>query len=129
MARWSCKVAARTHEFGSLQELMAKATPRRSGDELAGVAAASAEERVAAQLCLADVPLTQFLEEPLVPYEIDEVTRLIVDSHSSTAFTPVASLAVGQFREWVIRYETESAALAALAPGLTPEMAAAVAKL
>jgi ethanolamine ammonia-lyase large subunit len=129
MARWSCTVAARTHQFGSLQELMAKATPRRSGDELAGVAAASAEERVAAQLCLADVPLREFLEEPLVPYEIDEVTRLIVDTHDRGAFAPVAGLTVGQFREWLLRYETDSAALTALAPGLTPEMAAATAKL
>ena len=129
MARWSCKVAARTHEFASLPDLMAKATPRRSGDELAGVAAASAEERIAAQRCLADVPLEQFLKEPLIPYEIDEVTRLIVDTHNQTAFAPVARLTAGQFREWLLRYETDSATLAALAPGITPEMAAAVAKL
>lgn len=129
MARWSCTVGARTHEFNSLQELMAKATPRRSGDELAGVAAASAEERAAAQCCLADVPLRLFLEELLVPYDTDEVTRLIVDSHDPAAFAPVATLTVGQFREWLLRYETDSAALAALAPGITPEMAAATAKL
>ncbi len=129
MARWSCNVGARTHEFDSLRELMAKATPRRSGDELAGVAAASAEERVAAQLCLADVPLAQFLAEPLIPYETDEVTRLIFDSHDSAAFAPVAGLTVGQFREWLLLYETDSAALTALAPGITPEIAAATAKL
>src|SRR5277367_5383421 len=129
MARWNCTVAARTHEFDSLRELMAKATPRRSGDELAGVAAASAEERVAAQLCLADVPLRQFLEEPVIPYEADEVTRLIIDTHDRAAFAPVAGLTAGQFREWLLRYETDSPALAALAPGLTPEMAAAVSKL
>jgi ethanolamine ammonia-lyase large subunit len=122
-------VAARTHQFDSLRELLAKATPRRSGDELAGVAAATAEERVAAQLCLAEVPLRQFLEEPLIPYEMDEVTRLILDTHNPAAFAPVAGLTVGQFREWLLLYETNSAALAALAPGLTPEMAAAVAKL
>jgi ethanolamine ammonia-lyase large subunit len=108
---------------------MAKATPRRSGDELAGVAAASAEERAAAQLCLAEVPLQLFLEDLLIPYEVDEVTRLIVDTHDAAAFAPVASLTVGQFREWLLQYETDAAALAALAPGLTPEMAAAVAKL
>lgn len=108
---------------------MAKATPRRSGDELAGVAAASAEERVAAQICLADVPLNQFLEEPLIPYETDEVTRLILDQHDSSAFAPVASLTVGQFREWLLRYETDAAMLARTAPGITPEMAAAAAKL
>ncbi|MGO8699887.1 MAG: ethanolamine ammonia-lyase subunit EutB [Limisphaerales bacterium] len=129
MARWSTTVAGRTHCFKSLVEVMAKATPRRSGDELAGVAAATAEERVAAQLCLAEVPLRQFLEEPLVPYEMDEVTRLIIDTHDSAAFTPVASLTVGQFREWLLRYETDAHALAALAPGLIPEMAAAVSKL
>ena len=117
------------HAFASLRELMAKATPRRSGDELAGLAATSAEERVAAQLCLADVPLADFLKYPLIPYEIDEVTRLIVDTHERAAFAPVAGLTVGQFRDWLLRYETDAVALAALAPGLTPEMAAAVSKL
>jgi ethanolamine ammonia-lyase large subunit len=129
MSRWSCNVGARRHSFDSLRELMAKATPRRSGDELAGVAAASAEERVAAQLCLADVPLRQFLDEPLVPYELDEVTRLIVDTHDMAAFAPVATLSVGGFRDWLLRYETDGDTLAALSPGITPEMAAAVAKL
>lgn len=108
---------------------MAKATPRRSGDELAGVAAASAEERVAAQICLAEVPLKQFLSEPLVPYETDEVTRLILDEHDAAAFAPVSDLNVGQFREWLLQYETDSALLARTAPGITPEMAAAVSKL
>jgi ethanolamine ammonia-lyase large subunit len=108
---------------------MAKATPRRSGDELAGVAAESAEERVAAQLCLADVPLAHFLQEPLVPYEDDEITRLIVDTHDAEAFAPVAGLTVGGFREWLLRYETDESALVALSPGLTPEMVAAVSKL
>ncbi len=108
---------------------MAKATPRRSGDELAGIAAASAEERVAAQFGLAEVPLRRFLEEPLVPYEEDEVTRLIVDTHDARAFAPVASLTVGEFRDWLLRYETDDATLAALSPGITPEMAAAVSKL
>ncbi len=79
---------------------MAKATPRRSGDELAGVAAASAEERAAAQLCLADVPLALFLKEPLVPYETDEITRLILDTHDAAAFAPAAALTVGGFRDW-----------------------------
>jgi ethanolamine ammonia-lyase large subunit len=117
------------HAFGSLRDLMAKATPRRSGDELAGLAAASAEERVAAQLCLADVPLQRFLDEPLIPYETDEITRLILDSHDRAAFAPIAGLSVGQFREWLLRYETDGATLAALSPGLTPEMVAAVSKL
>lgn len=117
------------HAFATLGELMAKATPRRSGDELAGVAAASAEERVAAQLLLAEVPLADFIRYPLIPYESDEVTRLILDTHDRAAFAPVAGLSVGQFREWLLRYETDDAALAALAPGLTPEMVAAVSKL
>jgi ethanolamine ammonia-lyase large subunit len=108
---------------------MAKATPQRSGDELAGVAASSAEERVAAQFCLADVPLKQFLEEPLVPYEIDEVTRLILEEHDAAAFAVVCSMTVGQFREWLLQYETDSKALSRIAPGITPEMAAAAAKL
>lgn len=129
MSAYSATVGRTRHTFASLREVMAKATPRRSGDELAGLAAASAEERVAAQLALADVPLRRLLDEPLIPYETDEVTRLIVDTHDRAAFAPVADLSVGQFREWLLRYETDGAALAALAPGLTPEMVAAVSKL
>jgi ethanolamine ammonia-lyase large subunit len=111
---------------------MAKATPARSGDELAGCAASSDAERVAAQLALADVPLQQFLEEPLVPYETDEVTRLILDTHDRVAFQPVSSLTVGGFRDWLLEQvprPNAGAILAALAPGLTPEMVAAVSKL
>ncbi|RRJ99386.1 ethanolamine ammonia-lyase subunit EutB [Opitutaceae bacterium TAV3] len=117
------------HHFGSLRELMAKATPLRSGDVLAGVAAANAEERAAAQQCLADVPLARFLEDLLIPYEDDAVTRLIIDTHDRAAFAPVASLTVGEFRDWLLRYETDHTVLTALAPGLTPEMVAAVSKL
>src|SRR5580658_2280147 len=105
MARWHCNTGARSYQFDSLGELMAKATPRRSGDELAGVAAESAEERVAAQTCLAEIPLKQFLHEPLVPYEMDEVTRLILDQHKESAFVPISGLSVGQFREWLLKYE------------------------
>ena len=129
MARWSLAVGARRHPFHDLRDLLAKATPARSGDVLAGLAATSAEERVAAQACLADVPLALFLREPLIPPEEDEVSRLILAQHDAAAFRPVADLTVGQFREWLLRYETDDAALAALAPGLTPEMAAATAKL
>jgi len=129
MSSWTRRIGSRHHTFGSLRALMAKATPRRSGDELAGIAAGSAEERVAAQLCLSEVPLVRFLHEPLIPYETDEVTRLIVDTHDRAAFAPVAALTVGEFRDWLLRYETDSAALAALSPGLTPEMVAAVSKL
>src|SRR5580700_2569061 len=115
--------------FADLKTLLAKATPARSGDELAGIAAESAEERVAAQIALADVPLARFLSEPVIPYEVDEVTRLICDSHDAAAFAPVANLTVGEFREWLLAEETSGDILAALAPGLTPEMVAAVSKI
>jgi ethanolamine ammonia-lyase large subunit len=108
---------------------MAKASPRRSGDELAGIAAQSNEERIAAQHCLADVDLKLFLDEPLVPYADDEVTRLIVDTHDAKAFSPVSGLTVGGFRDWLLRFETNGTVLADLAPGITPEMAAAVSKI
>lgn len=117
------------HTFGTLRELLAKATPLRSGDILAGVAAASAEERVAAQFALADVPLARFLDEQVVPYDEDEVTRLILDTHDAEAFAPVRSLTVGELRDWLLSDEATTEHLAALAPGLTPEMAAAVSKL
>ncbi len=113
----------------NLTNLLAKASPRRSGDELAGIAAASAEERVAAQMELAETPLQRFLDEPLIPYEVDEVTRLIVDSHDAAAFAPIANLSVGDFREWLLSEETTGDVLAATAPGITPEMAAAVSKI
>lgn len=119
----------KTYLFKDLKTLLAKATPDRSGDHLAGVAAESAEERVAAQLCLAEVPLQTFLEEPLIPYEADEVTRLIFDTHDRAAFGPVSALTVGDFRNWLLSEARDSAQLAALAPGLTPEMVAAVSKL
>ncbi len=125
-----------THTIGGiryscadLRELLAKATPERSGDALAGIAAQSAEERVAAQFALADVALTRFCEEAVVPYEEDEVTRLIVDAHDEAAFAPVRSLTVGELRNWLLSDEATAERLAALAPGLTPEMVAAVSKL
>jgi ethanolamine ammonia-lyase large subunit len=117
------------HRFASLSELMACATPYRSGDALAGVAAQSAEERVAAQYALADLPLKRFLEDLLIPYESDEVTRLIVDTHDPAAFAPVASLTVGEFRDWLLSDEATSDRLTAINPGLMPEMVAAVSKL
>ena len=121
-------VGSQTYQFPDLQALMARATPLRSGDLLAGVAAGSARERVAAQMALAEVPLTRFLSEALVPYEEDEVTRLIIDTHDTAAFAPVRHLTVGDFRNWLLSDAADSAALAALAPGITPEMAAAVSK-
>ena len=115
--------------FPDLKALLAKASPLRAGDALAGVAAASAVERVAAQMALADLPLSAFLAEDLVPYGEDEVTRLIFDTHSREAFAPISHLTVGGFREWLLAYERDAAELAALAPGLTPEMAAGVSKI
>ena len=108
---------------------MARATPLRSGDLLAGVAAGSAQERVAAQMALADVPLARFLSDALVPYEEDEITRLIVDTHDAAAFAPLRHLTVGDFRNWLLSDAADSATLAAVAPGITPEMAAAVSKI
>lgn len=122
-------VGSRRYRFPDLKTLLARASPERSGDQLAGVAARTAEERVAAGLALAETPLARFLEEPLVPYETDEVTRLILDTHDRSAFTPIAGLTVGEFRDWLLAETTDSAALSALAPGLTPEMVAAVSKL
>jgi ethanolamine ammonia-lyase large subunit len=115
--------------FADLKDLLAKATPCRAGDMLAGIAAADATERVAAQFALADLPLAHFLSEAVVPYETDEVTRLIVDSHDGAAFVSIASMTVGEFRDWLLSDAADAGALAGLAPGITPEMAAAVSKL
>ena len=119
----------RTYGFRDLKDLMAKATPARSGDLLAGVAADSAEERAVAQMALAAVPLVTFLNVALVPYDDDEITRLIIDSHDAAAFAPVSHLTVGDFRNWLLGDEADGTVLAALAPGITPEMAAAVSKI
>lgn len=126
---YSCNLGVRRYVFPDLKTVLAKASPARSGDMLAGVAAASEEERMAARLVLADIPLVRFLHEAVVPYESDEVTRLIIDGHDATAFGPVAMLSVGEFRDWLLSDNADSIALAALAPGLTPEMVAAVSKL
>jgi ethanolamine ammonia-lyase large subunit len=125
----ACTLQHRTYKFADLAEVLAKASPERSGDRLAGIAAASAEERVAAQLVLAELPLAVFLEQPVVPYEQDEVTRLIIDSHDRAAFAPVAGFSVGELRDWLLSEAADAETLAALAPGLTPEMVAGVAKL
>ncbi len=115
------------YRFDDLKTLLAKASPLRSGDQLAGIAAASATERVAAQLALADLPLRRFLHEAVIPYEIDDVTRLIQDRHDPLAFAPIAALTVGDFRDWLLR--VDSATLALVQRGLVPEMAAAVSKI
>ncbi len=129
MTRHAHSVGGHTHTFEGLRDLMAKATPARSGDELAGVAAADDEERVAAQMALADVPLATFLVDHVTPYETDEVTRLIIDGHDAKAFEPVSHLTVGGFRDWLLSDLANEKSLAALAPGLTPEIVAATSKI
>ncbi|RNJ49006.1 ethanolamine ammonia-lyase subunit EutB [Methylocystis hirsuta] len=126
---YATTIRGTSYRFPDLKSLMAKATPLRSGDCLAGIAATSAAERVAAQMALADLPLSVFLNEALVPYEEDEVTRLILDGHDRNAFAPIASLTVGEFRDWLLSDGVDEDALAALTFGLTPEMAAAVSKI
>jgi ethanolamine ammonia-lyase large subunit len=122
-------IGTTTYIFQDLRDLLAKATPPRSGDRLAGIAAESAEQMVAARIALADVPLKQFLQETVIPYEEDEVTRLIADTHDRSAFAVISSLTVGSFRDWLLSGEVTSAVLKKLSRGITPEMAAAVSKL
>src|SRR5476649_2878065 len=129
MASFSHSVGAQTYRFDSLKDVMAKASPARSGDFLAGVAAQNDGERVAAQMALANIPLKHFLEEVLIPYESDEVTRLIIDTHNKQAFSVVSHLTVGGLRDWLLSDAADEQSLRALAPGLTPEMAAAVSKI
>ena len=126
---YHCSIRNRNYTFSNLKTLLAKATPFRSGDALAGLTAASYEERVAAQFALADVPLKKFLQEVLIPYESDEVTRLIIDTHDAVSFAPVSHFTVGQFRDWLLSDDADTATLQQLAAGLTPEMVAAVCKL
>ncbi|HVD99266.1 MAG TPA: ethanolamine ammonia-lyase subunit EutB [Cytophagaceae bacterium] len=122
-------VGSKVYSFENLKTLLAKASPLRSGDQLAGVAAASYEERVAAQMTLADVPLKKFLEEPIIPYEKDEVTRLIIDSHDYKTFHLISHLTVGDFRNWLLSHQADSEMLSRIRWSITPEMAAAVSKI
>jgi ethanolamine ammonia-lyase large subunit len=115
--------------FADLKTLLARATPLRSGDMLAGIAAADRTERVAAQRALADLPLCRVLEEPVIPYETDEVTRLILDIYNRAAFAPIAAMTLGEFRDWLLSDAADTAALTLVAPGLTPEIVAAVSKI
>lgn len=126
---FSQRVGNTTYAFSSLSDLLAKASPPRAGDRLAGIAAASAEECVAARFALAETPLATILANPVIDYDADDVTRLIVDSHDAEAFAPVSGLTVGEFRDYVLSHETTTETLAAISPGITPEMAAAVSKL
>jgi ethanolamine ammonia-lyase large subunit len=122
-------IGHKTYSFKDLKELLAKASPFRTGDALAGIAADSYEERIAAQMALAGLPLATFLNEAVIPYESDEVTRLIIDSHDHRAFTPIAGLSVGEFRDWLLMDDVDGETIANLKWGITPEMAAAVSKL
>ena len=122
-------IDATSYVFADLRELMAKASPPRSGDRLAGIAAGSAAEMIAARMALADVPLTQFLQETVIPYEDDEITRLIIDGHDARVFAPIASQTVGGFRDFLLSDVATCDVLKQLAPGITAEMAAAVSKL
>ncbi|GHD02386.1 ethanolamine ammonia-lyase heavy chain [Pseudorhodoferax aquiterrae] len=127
--RYRTTLADQVFAFDDLRQVLACASPARSGDYLAGIGAATAQQRMAARHVLADTPLTQFLNEALVPYEDDNITRLILDTHDAAAFAPVAALTVGELRNWLLSDAADGATLAALAPGLTPEMVAAVSKL
>ncbi len=127
--KYTQNIKGRSYGFADLKALLAKASPLRSADELAGIAAASEEERAVAQWLLADLPLTTFLAEPLIPPEEDEVSRLIVESHDRAAFTLISSLSVGEFREWLLSDFTSDEEIASIRMGITPEMAAAVSKI
>ncbi|MGN8157853.1 ethanolamine ammonia-lyase subunit EutB [Salinisphaera sp. SWV1] len=129
MSDYRYTLGERTFIFDSLADVMAKASPARSGDRLAGVIAESAEQRVVAQMLLAELPLKRFLEEPLVAYEDDEITRLIFDGHDRQAFEPISHLTVGDFRNWLLSDAVDGEVVAAVRPGITPEMAAAVSKI
>lgn len=122
-------VRNKVYRFGNLKTLLARASPYRTGDVLAGVCAESYEERVAAQIALADVPLKTFLNETIIPYEEDEITRLIIDNHDIAAFGAISSFTVGELRDWLLSDETDCSILKSIEAGITPEMAAAVSKL
>ena len=129
MPVFKSQVGVNVYRFESLAELMAQATPARSGDELAGVAAPSHEARLAARRALAELPLKTFLNHPLIDPEIDNVSQLILSQHQSDAFLPISDLTVGEFRDWLLEYSTTTELLKSVTWGITPEMAAAVSKL
>lgn len=129
MPQYAITLGQERHVFADLKSVLAAASPPKSGDTLAGIGATSNEQRVAARLLLADMPLKTFLEDLVIPYEHDEVTRLIIDNHDQQAFAAVSHMTVGQFRDWLLSYDATTAKLKTLAPGLTPEMVAAVSKI
>ncbi|AVS79377.1 ethanolamine ammonia lyase large subunit [Paracidovorax avenae] len=127
--RYHATLGGQGHAFDDLRQVMAHASPARSGDYLAGVGAATAQQRMAARHVLADLPLATFLNEAVVPYEDDAITRLVIDGHDAAAFAPIRHMTVGDWRNWLLGDEATPQALAALAPGLTPEMVSAVSKI
>ncbi|RCS52641.1 ethanolamine ammonia-lyase subunit EutB [Bremerella cremea] len=127
--KYQHRIGTVSYTFPDLKDVLAKATPERSGDRLAGLAAENNKQRMAARHVLADVPLAQFLQELVIPYELDSVTRLSVDQHEVAAFAEISQLTVGEFRDWLLSYETDNEAIARIRPGLLPEMVAAVSKL
>jgi ethanolamine ammonia-lyase large subunit len=129
MPVFKSQVGVNVYQFATLAELMAQATPARSGDELAGVAAPSHEARLAARRALSELPLKTFLNHPLIDPEIDDVSQLILTQHQSDAFLPISDLTVGEFRDWLLEYSTSTERLKSVTWGITPEMAAAVSKL
>ncbi len=129
MSIYSHTIDGKVYRFRDLKDLLAKASPARSGDYLAGLAAVDYEERVAAQMALAELPLKTFLSEALIPYESDEVTRLIIDQHDRQAFAAISHLTVGDFRNWLLSDQADEKSLASISTGLTPEMLAAVSKI
>ena len=129
MSSYHYSVGTQTYQFADLKDVLAKATPARSGDYLAGVAAETYAERMAARMCLAQIPLKTFLEDLIIPYETDEVTRLIVDTHDKQGFAEISHLSVGDFRDWLLSDLADTATLKRVAAGITPEMAAAVSKI
>ncbi|WP_298942153.1 ethanolamine ammonia-lyase subunit EutB [uncultured Psychromonas sp.] len=129
MSNYRYQLGSHVYRFDNLADLMAKASPMRSGDQLAGVAAMSSEQRAVAQMLLAELPLKTFLEETLIPYEKDEITRLIIDDHDAAAFSEISHLTVGDFRNWLLQETTTEVDFKRIRAGITPEMVAAVSKI
>jgi ethanolamine ammonia-lyase large subunit len=125
----ACTLRSTRHVFADLKDLLAKAGEAKSGDTLAGIAASSETERVAAKMVLADLPLADFILSPVIDPDTDEVSRLIHNDHDAIAFAPMRSQTVGELREWLLEDTTDGAAISRARPGLTPEMIAAVVKL
>jgi ethanolamine ammonia-lyase large subunit len=129
MSNYRYQLGCHVYKFNDLADVMAKASPLRSGDQLAGIAAFSSEQRAVAQMLLADLPLKTFLQEVLISYEDDEVTRLIIDDHNMSVFAEIAHFTVGDFRNWLLQETTTATELTRIRSGITPEMVAAVSKI